>query len=64
MTKKYSSTRSDLTQTKRYAAHVARRKASQEVEDWLREQGAVEGVKYDEDTGKPCRVFTIDLTKQ
>lgn len=34
------------------------------VMEWLAAEGAVEGVKYDEDTGRPYRVFTIDLTRQ
>lgn len=34
------------------------------IEDWLKKQGAVEGIKYDEDTGQKIRVFTIDLTKE
>lgn len=32
--------------------------------EWLAQEGAIEGIKYDEDTGKPYRVFTIDLTKK
>lgn len=42
---------------------ATRQKAEQDVLKWLREQGAVESVKYDEDTGQPYRAFTIDLTK-
>lgn len=38
-------------------------KAKTDIEAWLREQGAVESVGYDEDTGMSQRRFTIDLTK-
>lgn len=31
------------------------------VYDWLKEQGATEHLKFDEDTGKPVRVFKIKL---
>lgn len=63
MTKRWSSTRSNLLQTKRKAAKEARAKAIGDIESWLAEQGAVESVKYDEDTGEPYRSFSIDLTK-
>jgi hypothetical protein len=63
MTKKWSSTKSMDGQTKRQASKGARRKEPKTVMEWLEHEGAVEAVKYDEDTGKPYRVFTIDLTK-
>jgi hypothetical protein len=62
MTKKWSGTRSEPLKTKRKASKE-RRKAEGDIEQWLREQGAVESVKYDEDTGQPYRSFAIDLTK-
>jgi len=37
--------------------------ASTDLQKWLAEQGAVESIKYDEDTGEPYRAFTIDLAK-
>ena len=37
--------------------------ASKSIQKWLAEQGAVESIKYDEDTGRPYRAFTVDLTK-
>ena len=42
----------------------SRAKAKSELEQWLQDQGATESVKFDEDTGRPMRVFSIDLTKQ
>lgn len=63
MTKRWSSTKSMDGQTKRGASQRARAKASSDLEKWMAEQGAVESVKYDEDTGKPYRCFSIDLTK-
>ena len=63
MTKKWSSTRSLDGQTKREASKNTRRKSSNDIKRWLKDQGAVESVKYDEDTGEPHRVFTICLTK-
>ena len=62
MTKKWSSTASMDGKTKRQASKE-RRRAENDVEKWLQEQGAVESVTFDEDTGRPMRTFTIDLTK-
>jgi hypothetical protein len=62
MTKKWSTTRSGAG-TKRQASHAARRKADTQVEKYLKEQGAVESVSYDEETGRPMQTLTIDLTK-
>lgn len=31
------------------------------LEKWLKDQGAVESVKFDEDTGRPMRTFTIKI---
>jgi chromosome segregation and condensation protein ScpB len=50
-------------QTKRQASKSTRRAAADPILQYLKEQGAIESVKYDEDTGKPYRAFTIDLTK-
>lgn len=63
MTKKWSSTASMDGKTKRRASKDERRKAESEVMQWLKDQGATEGVKFDEDTGEPMRTYTIDLTK-
>lgn len=63
MTKKWSSTKSLDGQTKRQASKTTRRKEAKTVMQWLEQEGAVEGVKYDEDIGKPYRVFTIDMTR-
>lgn len=63
MTKKWSSTKSMDGQTKRQASKAMRRKKPATVMEWLATEGAVESVKYDEDTGEPYRCFTIDLTK-
>ena len=63
MTKKWSSTKSMDGQTKRQASKSSRRKEPKTVMEWLASEGAVESVKYDEDTGKPLRCFTIDLRK-
>lgn len=38
--------------------------AADEIEKWLREQGAVESRTFDEETGRPMRTFTIDLTRE
>ena len=32
-----------------------------DLEQWLEDQGAVESVKYDEDTGRPYRSFSIKV---
>lgn len=37
--------------------------ASRSLQKWLAEQGAIESVKFDQDTGEPYRAFIIDLTK-
>ena len=63
MTKKWSSTASGDGRTKRRAAKDERRKAERDVEKWLADQGAVESRTFDEETGRPMRTFTIDLTK-
>lgn len=63
MTKKWSSTKSMDGQTKRQASKAARRKEPKTVMEWLVGENAVETVKFDEDTGRPYRVFTIDLTR-
>lgn len=61
MTKKWSATASGDGKTKRRASKAARHEAGHEIEQWLTNQGAVESVKFDEDTGAPVRVFTIKL---
>ncbi len=42
---------------------MKRHKANRELEQWLAENGAVETIAYDENTGQRIRRFTIDLTK-
>lgn len=45
-------------------ACAAIKRATNDVEKWLAEQGAVESRTFDEETGRPMRTFTIDLTKE
>lgn len=64
MTKRWSSTRSLDGQSKQQASKSTRRGTRDDLRKWLDEQGAVEGVSYDEETGRPMRTFTINLTKE
>lgn len=41
----------------------ARQRVSDEIDKWLKENNAVESMTFDEETGRPMRTFTIDLTK-
>lgn len=56
--------RERAAQIGRRAAKDERREAEREIERWLAEQGAVESCTFEEDTGRPMRTFTIDLTKE
>ena len=40
---------------------LAHKDETKEILDWLKTQGATESVKYDEDTGRPYRAFTIKI---
>ena len=48
---------------KKAAAASSHQKKPETVMEWLEQEGAVESVKYDEDTGLPYRCFTIDITR-
>lgn len=57
----YKTTRSQLR--RKAARKMTRAESNDEIERWLKDQGATESVTFDERTGKPLRTFTIDLTK-
>lgn len=64
MTKRWSATKSLDGQTKRQASKSQRCEETKDIETWLKEQGAVESVSFDEETGERLRSFKINLKRE